>query len=195
MLIVLSAIAGLALWNHEFVRIGIGSHLLLNLTIIAVFIYGVTLAFRDVLLLRNEENAFNSLKETYDDIQQDGERGATDPYWRHHRCLQPAIVVERPRILGHVYDLVYEELMRTRRLRLSSATMQQLMNGISSRLADERALLQNVTGILIILGLIGAFIGLVNMVGSVSDILGGCPAAGSDAPATSMRSWRNCNSR
>ncbi|MEZ5878930.1 MAG: hypothetical protein R3D43_14935 [Tepidamorphaceae bacterium] len=81
MLIVLGAIAVLAAWNHDFVRIGIESNAYLNLTIIAVFIYGVSLAFRAVFSLRNEENAFNS--EKYDDIQQDGERGATVPYWHH----------------------------------------------------------------------------------------------------------------
>ena len=172
MLIVLGAIAVLAAWNHDFVRIGIESNAYLNLTIIAVFIYGVSLAFRAVFSLRNEENAFNSLKEAYDDIQQDGERGATDPYWRHHRCLTPAIVVDRPRVLGHIYDLVYEELMRTRRLQISVGTMQQLISGISTRLSDDRSLLQYVTGLLVFLGLIGTFIGLMSMVGSVGGIIG-----------------------
>ena len=172
MLIVLGAIVLLAAWNHDFVRIGIESNAYLNLTIIGVFLYGVSLAFRAVFSLRNEENAFNSLKEAYDDIQQDGERGATDPYWRHHRCLTPAIVVERPRILGHIYDLVYEELMRTRRLQISVGTMQQLISGISTRLSDDRSLLQYVTGLLVFLGLIGTFIGLMSMVGSVGSIIG-----------------------
>ncbi|MFN0265353.1 hypothetical protein ACKTEK_15925 [Tepidamorphus sp. 3E244] len=173
MLIVLAAIAVLAGWNHEFIWLGISSNAYLNSTIIAVFLFGVSLSFRDVFLLRNEENAFNSLKEAYEDIQQDGERGASDPYWRHHRCLKPAVIVERPRILGHIYDLVYEELMRTRRLQLSVSTMQQLISGIATRLSDDRSLLQYVTGVLVFLGLIGTFIGLMTMVGSVGTIIGG----------------------
>lgn len=185
MLIVVGLIVGLTAWQFDFVWEGVNSNIYLNMTIIGTFLFGAVLAFRVVFMLGNEVRAYDSLKEAYDDIQQDREKGAEDPYWRHYRCLQPAVIVERPRILGHIYDLVYEELMRTRRLQISVSTLQNLIDGIDTRLSDDRSLLQYVTGLLVFLGLIGTFIGLMNMVGSVGGIIGGLDTTGSNSDAFS----------
>jgi hypothetical protein len=173
MAVVFVLLVALVGWNHEFVWHGIRSNIYLNMTIIGTFLFGVILAFRGAYLLKYEIVAYDALREAYDDMKLDKDRRAEDPYWRHHRCLEPGIVFKKPRILGNVFDIVYDEIIRTRGLRISLETMNSLVDGIDTRLSDDRSLLSYITGILVFLGLIGTFIGLMDMVGSVGSIIGG----------------------
>lgn len=172
MLAVLIGIGLLVLWRHEFVWTGITSNVYLNLTIITLFVFGLTLAFSAALRLKNEEVAFVALQEAYDDIKFEDERAKTAPFWRHYRCLEPGITFGKPRLLGHVFDLTYEKMMRTRDITISVGTMQSLMAEFKTKVNEDRAMLAYLTGILVFLGLIGTFIGLMDMVGSVGGIIG-----------------------
>lgn len=173
MAVVVLLLIGLVAWNHEFVWRSVTSNIYLNMTIIGTFLFGVILAFRGVEQLRYEITAFDALREAYDDMKLDKSRSEEDPYWRHHRCLEPGIVFTKPRLLGNVFDIVYDEIIRTRGLRISLETMNSLIDGIDTRLSDDRSLLTYITGILVFLGLIGTFIGLMDMVASVGGIIGG----------------------
>ena len=173
MAVVVLLLIGLVTWNHEFVWRSITSNIYLNMTIVGTFLFGVILAFRGVHLLKHEVTAYDALREAYDDMKLDESRAKEDPYWRHHRCLEPGIVFTKPRILGNVYDIVYDEIIRTRGLRISIETMRSLVDGIDTRLGDDRSLLSYITGILVFLGLIGTFIGLMDMVASIGGIIGG----------------------
>jgi hypothetical protein len=72
-----------------------------------------------------------------------------------------------------MFDLAYDELLRAKSLSISVATLQNIVTGIEQRLADERSQVNYLAGLLIFLGLIGTFIGLMEMVASVGDIIGG----------------------
>jgi hypothetical protein len=186
MLVVIGGIAGVVVFAWDFVYTGLQAKLVLNGGIWLVFLFGVAMAFATVLRLRNEETAFKALTEAYEDIKANGTRGRSDPYWRHYRCLQPGTVFERPRLLGHVFEIVYEEMLRTKNLRVNVGTMQTLVHGIEEKLAEERSLVTYLSGLLVFLGLIGAFIGLIQMVASVGGIvgsLGGGTAPGADTSA------------
>jgi hypothetical protein len=183
MFAVVAATCGLAFWAWHFVWSGITSNIYLNGTIIALLIFGVYLCFRNVFRLKNEIIAFEALQEVYEDIRNDEARSAEDPYWRHYRTLEPGHVFSRPPLLGHIYELTYEELLRSRRLRISLETMQSLMHGIDSRLAGERSLINYLGGLLVFLGLIGTFIGLMEMVASVGGIIGALNNAGGGGDA------------
>ncbi|MGL4441603.1 MAG: hypothetical protein ACRCUE_20315, partial [Bosea sp. (in: a-proteobacteria)] len=175
MLKVLGTLLALALlvgWAHEFVWSGIRSNIYLNGGIIAVFLFGVSLVVRSMLGLRNEEVAFSALQEAYEDTRQERLSGARDPYWRHHRGLQPGKVFARPVVLGHMFELTYDELIRSKDIRISVSTMQNIVQGIDGKLSEQRSLSVYITGLLVFLGLIGTFIGLMEMVGSVGSIIG-----------------------
>lgn len=172
MMIVLFGTIGLVSWKFEFVWTGITSNIYLNATIIGLFVFGVYLAFSSAFRLKNEELAFVALQESYDDIRFEEERIKTAPYWRHYRCLEPGIVFSKPRLLSHVFDLTYEKMMRTRQITVSIGIMQSLVSEFKTKVVEDRAMLQYVTGILVFLGLIGTFIGLMDMVGSVGGIIG-----------------------
>ena len=75
-------------------------------------------------------------------------------------------------MLGQSYQLISEQLHRDGALQISTSTMQTLITGIEERLSEERSLISYVAGILIFLGLIGTFIGLMVTLASVGSILG-----------------------
>lgn len=172
MMVVFLGTLGLVSWQMEFVWTGITSNIYLNMIIITLFCFGIVLAFGSAFRLKNEELAFVALQEAYDDIKFEEERSKNAPFWKHYRCLEPGIVFQKPRLLSHVFDLTYEKMMRTREITISIGTMQSLVSEFKTKIVEDRAMLHYVTGILVFLGLIGTFIGLMDMVGSVGGIIG-----------------------
>jgi hypothetical protein len=69
------------------------------------------------------------------------------------------------------------------RFTLSASAMRSLLDGIASRLDESRELSRYMTGLLIFLGLLGTFWGLLKTVHSVSDVIGGMSAGSSDVNA------------
>ncbi len=67
-----------------------------------------------------------------------------------------------------------------RRLTLSAGAMRSLLDGISSRLDEGRELSRYMTGLLIFLGLLGTFWGLLKTIGAVSDVIGNMSAGSGD---------------
>ncbi len=57
------------------------------------------------------------------------------------------------------------------RFTLSTTAMRSLLDGIGSRLDESRELSRYMTGLLIFLGLLGTFWGLLNTIGAVSDVI------------------------
>src|SRR3954451_11096139 len=58
-----------------------------------------------------------------------------------------------------------------RHITLSASAMRSLLDGLSSRLDESRELSRYMTGLLIFLGLLGTFWGLLKTVGSVSEVI------------------------
>ncbi len=63
---------------------------------------------------------------------------------------------------------------------ISATAMRSLLDGIASRLDESRELSRYMTGLLIFLGLLGTFWGLLKTVGSVSDVIGNMTLGGGD---------------
>ena len=68
-------------------------------------------------------------------------------------------------------------------LSLSAMSMRSLLDGIASRLDESRDLSRYTIGLLIFLGLLGTFWGLLETVDSISDVIGGLSVNGGDAAA------------
>jgi hypothetical protein len=183
MLFLVSLLVGLCVWARHFILDGIASNIYLNGGIIAVLMFGILLAVKSLLSLWNEEIAFQALQEAFKDIRTQQLKKPDDPYWRHYRALRPGIVFSKPRILNHSFELTYDEMLRSGSLKMSVGTMQSVMGSIDEKLAEERSFLTYLTGLLVFLGLIGTFIGLMEMVGSVGGIIGKLNAASSQSSA------------
>jgi len=118
----------------------------LNALIIGVFLIGVILAFRQVLRLFPEVAWVNSF-----------------------RVADPGIAVERaPVLLAPMASILGD---RVGRMTMSPQTMRGLMDSIATRLDEARDMSRYMTGLLIFLGLLGTFWGLIDTVGSVGKVI------------------------
>jgi hypothetical protein len=66
------------------------------------------------------------------------------------------------------------------RFTLSASAMRSLLDGISSRLDESRELSRYMTGLMIFLGLLGTFWGLLKTIGSVSEVIGAMQVGSGD---------------
>jgi hypothetical protein len=151
-LIVLIALG--SAWQWDFIAEGVMAHVYTTGSILSAFGFAIVMAFVFVFKLRNEVVAFNALKEMWDDIRIGPSEQSRDPLWRHYRCSRPGRLFKRPRLLGHAYDLVTDELARTKKIRLSVETMNTLVHKIGETIDDEKSLLGYMSGLLVFMGLI-----------------------------------------
>ena len=118
----------------------------LNGLIIGVLVIGILLSFRQVIRLFPEVAWVNGF-----------------------RLADPGITVERPPVLLAPMAAILGD--RLGRMSMSSQMMRGLLDSIASRLDEARDLSRYMTGLLIFLGLLGTFWGLIETVGSVSQVL------------------------
>ena len=137
----------------------------LNGLILFVLLLGIVYNFRQVLILFPEVQWIERFRR-----QSPGLSGAKPP-----RLLAPMATM-----LGERRD----------GLSLSTLAMRSLLDGISSRLDESRDLSRYTIGLLIFLGLLGTFWGLLQTVGAVGDVIGGLTVEGGDMGAmfTSLKS-------
>ena len=179
----------IVVWQWHFISTGVQANPYLNFLIIGVFAFGSLKLVASLMQLRKEGIAFEALEELWADVQGD-RAGGEVRLARFERAFAPGLIYRRPKLLGHIFELTLEELMRTRQMRISVSTMQNLMHAVDGRIAMDRSLVSYLAGLCIFLGLIGTFIGLMEMVQSVGGIIGtvaGDPAAGGNPTETVQR--------
>jgi hypothetical protein len=118
----------------------------LNALIIGVLLIGIILAFRQVIRLFPEVNWVNSF-----------------------RLADPGLAVERPPVLLAPMATILGDRMG--RMAISTPLMRSLLDSIATRLDEARDLSRYLTGLLVFLGLLGTFWGLIETVGSVGKVL------------------------
>jgi hypothetical protein len=123
-----------------------------NGVILGILIAGIIYIFRQVLLLDPELDWIVRFRN-----QQNGD----DSLAREGRP---------PRLLGPIAGML--EAQKGRRVSLSASSLQALLDGISSRLNETRETSRYLIGVLIFLGLLGTFYGLLETVRSVGDVIG-----------------------
>jgi len=90
-----------------------------------------------------------------------------------------------PRLLAPMASMLAAREKQARggdsgRFTLSTTTMRSLLDGIASRLDESRELSRYMTGLMIFLGLLGTFWGLLKTVHSVSEVINDMTIAGGD---------------
>jgi hypothetical protein len=128
----------------------------LNALIIGVLLIGILLAFRQVIRLFPEIAWVNSF-----------------------RLADPGLAVERPPVLLAPMAAILGD--RVGRMTISSQTMQSLLDSIGTRLDEARDMSRYMTGLLVFLGLLGTFWGLIETVGSVGKVIEGLKVGGDAA--------------
>lgn len=165
---IMVVLAGLGVYAHDFVIKGIMAKAALNLSIFALFGVAAFIAFRHVFKLKNEVVALKALQVDYGAK----ERRPLDPY------KNPAIVFDEPELLGHGYRLIAEEMGKGDNVQISNATVQTILHDIDMRINDRKSTIMYFSGLMVFLGLLGAFMGLMKTVGSVGDLIGGMDISG-----------------
>jgi hypothetical protein len=125
----------------------------LNALIIGVLLIGIVLAFRQVVRLFPEIAWVNSF-----------------------RLADPGLAVERAPVLLAPMAAILRD--RIGRMTMSSQTMRGMMDSIANRLDEARDMSRYMTGLLIFLGLLGTFWGLIETVGSVGKVIEGLKVGG-----------------
>ena len=85
-------------------------------------------------------------------------------------------VLPSPRMLAPMASMLSTREVQGRdpaRMTLSAGAMRSLLDGIASRLDESRELSRYMTGLLIFLGLLGTFWGLLQTITAVSDVIAG----------------------
>ena len=125
----------------------------LNALILGVMLIGVALAFRQVGRLFREVNWVNGF-----------------------RLADPGLAVDRPPVLLAPMAALLGD--RIGRMAISSQVMRGILDSIAARLDEARDLSRYMTGLLIFLGLLGTFWGLIETVGSVGKVIDGLKVGG-----------------
>jgi len=93
-------------------------------------------------------------------------------------------VLPSPKLLAPMASMLASRDSRGRseqaRMTLSATAMRSLLDGIASRLDESRELSRYMTGLLIFLGLLGTFWGLLKTIGAVSEVVGGMTIGSGD---------------
>jgi hypothetical protein len=127
----------------------------LNAMILLVLLLGIIYIFRQVTMLQPEIVWVESFRR--------GQTGLSN---------------SRTRLLAPMASMLGE---RKGRLTLSSGATRALLDTIGSRLDEGRDIARYLIGLMILLGLLGTFYGLMLTVGSVGDVVGRLTMGGGDA--------------
>jgi hypothetical protein len=126
----------------------------LNALIGIVALIGIILSFRQVIRLYPEVAWVNSF-----------------------RIADPGLAIDRhPTLLAPMAAILGGE--RTGRMAITQATMRHLLDSIATRLDEARDISRYMTGLLVFLGLLGTFWGLIETVGSVGKVIDGLKVGG-----------------
>src|SRR6266508_690691 len=125
----------------------------LNALIVGVLLIGIALSFRQVIRLYPEINWVNGF-----------------------RLADPGLAIERaPVLLAPMASILGD---RAGRMAISPQIMQGILDSIATRLDEARDIARYMTGLLVFLGLLGTFWGLIETVGSVGKVIEGLKVGG-----------------
>lgn len=139
LVLVLAALAAV----HEAILHIFSANRVLNGLVIGVLLIGILYVFRQVLMLRPEVEWIEA-----------------------YRRLGPSAALPQPPMFLKPMAAMLRE--RQGRLTLSAISMRSILDSISARLSESREISRYLVGLLIFLGLLGTFWGLVNTISSVA---------------------------
>jgi biopolymer transport protein ExbB/TolQ len=146
MLVFLILCALIVVVIHQQIWVAFKANPPLNALIIGVLFIGIALSFRQVIRLFPEVAWVNGF-----------------------RLADPGITVARPPVLLAPMAAILGD--RIGRMAISSLTMRSILDSIAIRLDEARDISRYMTGLLIFLGLLGTFWGLIETVSSVGDVV------------------------
>jgi len=158
MILFLIAVGGVAVLLFLPLREAFLANAPLNGLILGVLLLGIIFNFRQVGMLYPEAAWIESFSQNQPVVSQ----------------------AKPPRLLAPMATMLGD---KRGALKLSALAMRSLLDGIASRLDESRDISRYTIGLLIFLGLLGTFWGLLETVSSISDVIGSLSVAGGDINA------------
>jgi hypothetical protein len=152
MLIFLAAVAVLVGLLSAELASAFAANVLLNGVIVTVLLLGIAWNIRQVLMLAREVEWLEAFRNP-----------------SSARAPSGAPLGKPPRLLAPMANMLAAR--KSERLSLSAMAMRSLLDGIAARLDELRELSRYAIGLLIFLGLLGTFWGLLLTIGSVSNVI------------------------
>jgi hypothetical protein len=146
MLVFVAFGGGVAFLLHKQIEVAFMSNPGLNAVILAVLGIGIILSVRQVMRLYPEIDWVNNF-----------------------RLADPGLAVDRPPVLLAPMAAILGT--RVGRMAMSAQLMRGILDSIATRLDEARDILRYMTGLLVFLGLLGTFWGLIATVSSVGDVI------------------------
>lgn len=146
MVIFLAVVAVIASFLFQPARTAFIANPYLNGLILGVLIFGIAFIFRQVLMLNSEVDWTENLKRTEGGIS----------------------VQAAPNLLSPLATIIRDS---SGPLRMTAVTMNTILDSISARLDEGRDISRYLINVLVFLGLLGTFWGLLGTVGSVGDAI------------------------
>ncbi len=161
MILMLILVGLLAWFLFEPLKKAFDGNQALNGVILGTFFVGILFSFRQTLRLSKEANWLKFIKRT--------------------DTLLPANLVAKtkPILLAPVAAVLTED--RTENPSLSANSLSTILGGVSSRLDENRDILRYMIGLLVFLGLLGTFWGLLQTISSVSSVINTLDVPGSES--------------
>jgi hypothetical protein len=138
---------------HKQIEVAFMANPGLNSLIIAVLVIGIVLTLRQVIRLYPEITWVNNF-----------------------RLADPGLAVERPPVLLAPMAAILGS--RIGRMAISAQMLRGILDSIATRLDEARDISRYMTGLLVFLGLLGTFWGLIETVSSVGGVIQGLKATG-----------------
>ncbi len=153
MLVFVVLVGLIAFLLHKQIEVAFMANPGLNALILGVEVIGVILALRQVLRLYPEIAWVNNF-----------------------RLADPGLAVERPPVLLAPMAAILGS--RVGRMAISAQMMRGILDSIATRLDEARDISRYMTGLLVFLGLLGTFWGLIETVSSVGGVIQGLKPSG-----------------
>ena len=166
MIIFLGCVSAACFFVFQPLRDAFMANAALNGLILGVLVLGLLYNFRQVILLYAEVSWLDSFRDRLDNAE---------------NGLQVAIPQsgDLPKLLGPMATMLSDRQGRSR-FSLSAMSMRSILDGIAARLDESRDLSRYNIGLLIFLGLLGTFWGLLETVGSIGTVIEGLNVGGDD---------------
>jgi hypothetical protein len=157
MLVFVAAVLAVAAVLHRTLIEAFLATPVLNGLILGVLLLGVVYTFRQVLALEREVEWLETFRRN-----------------------KPGLAgLGAPRLLAPMASMITE---KRDRFTLSAIAMRSLLDGIQSRLDETREISRYTVGLLIFLGLLGTFWGLIQTIAAIADVIGGMSVGTGDLP-------------
>lgn len=181
---VILILIAIATWQHHFVMQAATADIYIFLLLVGVALFGIYNAIKGTYSLGNDFSALAAMKEVHQDALR--KKNAPEDHVQivDQRLTARQTVYKAPSALGTAHNLIVEEILRSGSLRIPTSTMQVLVQDLETKLDERQAMSHYLGPLMVLLGLLGTFIGLMHVLESVGGILASLDLSGSAGAGT-----------